>query len=266
MGERMSGQVQSNPAACGDLCVAAAQCISAPGDLCANLARHAAFVKQAAALDVDVLVFPELSLCGYELPRLRDWAPALSLSSLSELAGLARAHGMTVVAGAPHLSASGDVHIASAVFPPHGASWVYAKRHLHPGEERHVSPGSDQASVLQWGSDPCALAICAEITQPWHAQAAADAGASAYLASVLVSEAGYAADAGHLQQRATRHRFGVLMANHGGPSGNYGSAGRSAFWSPDGRLQAIAPAAGNCLVVANRSGCHWTARVVAVAA
>jgi predicted amidohydrolase len=267
MGERMSGQEQSNPVACGDLCVAAAQCISAPGDLSSNLAAHAAFIAQAAAAGVDVLVFPELSLCGYELHRLRDWAPALSLASLSALAELARAHDMSVVAGAPHLGESGQqAHIASVVFPRQGAPWVYAKRHLHPGEELHVSPGDVQPGILQWGPDACALAICAEITQPWHAQAAADAGASAYLASVLVSAAGYAVDAGHLQQRAIRHRFGVLMANHGGPPGNYDSAGRSAFWSPDGRLLAVAPAAGNYLVVANRIGRDWTARVVAVPA
>lgn len=262
MGDRMPQHAQSAPWAHGDICVAAAQCVTISGELSSNIAAHAAFIAQAAAVGAEVLVFPELSLCGYELPRLRDWAPALSLSSLSHLDELAQMHGITVVAGAPHICPSGEIQIASAVFPSCGKPWVYTKQHLHPGEERHVSPGSGQLGILPARGDACALAICAEITQPWHAHAAAEAGASLYLASVLVSDTGYAADAGHLEQSAIRHRFGVLMANHGGPSGGYLSAGRSAFWSPDGQLQAVAPATGNCLVVANRRKRDWTARVV----
>ncbi|HLV45186.1 MAG TPA: nitrilase-related carbon-nitrogen hydrolase [Aggregatilineales bacterium] len=40
------------------------------GDVEANLARHLEFVKQAREQDVDLLVFPELSLTGYSLQDL----------------------------------------------------------------------------------------------------------------------------------------------------------------------------------------------------
>ena len=197
----------------GSLRVAAAQCTTRSGDL----AVHVAFVSRAAQAGVEVLVFPELSLCGYQLDDLREWAPALAQASLHGLASLARAHGMTVVAGAPEATATGKVRIGSFVFPPDGEAWVYAKRHPQPGEEQHVGPSPMQPGTLRHGVDTSALAICAEIGRASHAQAAADAGASVDLASVLVSRAGYEVDAAHLQRRAVRQGLGVLMANHGGP-------------------------------------------------
>jgi len=44
----------------------------------------------------------------------------------------------------------------------------------------------------------------------------------------------------------------VLLANHGGPSGGYNSAGRSALWSPAGSLFAEFDETGEGLVAAER--------------
>jgi predicted amidohydrolase len=47
------------------------------------------------------------------------------------------------------------------------------------------------------------------------------------------------------------------MANHGAPSGGYVTAGKSAFWGPDGALVAQAPGPGEYLVIAEqRDGWH----------
>ncbi len=46
--------------------LAAAQAVSIAGDLPANIARHLAFMRQAAERGVEFLLFPELSLTGYE--------------------------------------------------------------------------------------------------------------------------------------------------------------------------------------------------------
>lgn len=120
----MSNQSLETPSMSDDLCVAAAQSISRPADLPYKLAVHTTRISQAAAAGVDVLVFPELSLCGYDLPRLQSWAPGLSMASLTGLAETAQVHGMTVVAGAPHVGPSGENSISSLVFPSHGEPWV----------------------------------------------------------------------------------------------------------------------------------------------
>lgn len=47
--------------------IAAAQTIPVRGDVDANLKQHVRLVRAAAAEQAQVLVFPELSLTGYEL-------------------------------------------------------------------------------------------------------------------------------------------------------------------------------------------------------
>ncbi|KFX83972.1 amidohydrolase, partial [Ralstonia solanacearum] len=46
--------------------IAAAQSVSAAGDVQGNVGRHLAFLHEAAARHVRLIVFPELSLTGYE--------------------------------------------------------------------------------------------------------------------------------------------------------------------------------------------------------
>ncbi len=57
------------------LVVAAAQSASRRGDLDKNVAEHLRLIGIAAAVGVNLLVFPELPLTGYEL----DLASALQL-------------------------------------------------------------------------------------------------------------------------------------------------------------------------------------------
>ena len=217
----------------------------------------------AAVANVDILVFPELSLCGYELPRLRDCCLLPDDPRLAPLREQARDTGMTIVVGAGLASAQGGAHIAAFTLSADGSSAVYCKQHLHPGEERYCVPGNAPSAIAHCQGVPYALAICADTAQPQHASAAAVAGASLYLAGVLVSQAGYATDAGHLQNYATRLNLGVLMANHGAPSGGYVSAGRSAFWENGGRQVVAAPGSGSYLVIANRQSGVWSGECLA---
>jgi hypothetical protein len=56
-----------------------------------------------------------------------------------------------------------------------------------------------------------ALAICADITQPYHAATAKKRGADVYAAGVLITENGYEADTAFLQY-SLQHWMVVLMA------------------------------------------------------
>jgi predicted amidohydrolase len=106
-------------------------------------------------------------------------------------------------------------------------------------------------------------AICADTTHPEHARAAADAGATLYVAGVLISNGGYEADAALLRRYAEEHRMTVLMANHGAPSGGYTCAGKSAIWAPGGTLIAQAEGPGDYLVIAEENN-GWHGRTVPV--
>ena len=246
------------------LIIAAAQSVSIAGDLAANIVWHQRFMQVAAEQGVQLLVFPELSLTGYERGLAAELAIAPDARVLQPLRDLAREVGVTAVVGMPiRLSEDSPVLIGALVLGADGSLGIYSKQHLHPGEEVAFAPGTG-GPALTVGADTVALAVCADFSHPSHAAAAAQQGAGLYAAGVLITENGYAPDTALLQGYASHHSMAVLMANHGGATGGWESAGRSAIWASDGSLIAAAPGTGNLMVVARRDADGWQGQIVTV--
>lgn len=115
--------------------LAAAQYPAAAANIACNLERHLEFVAQAAERQVQLLVFPELSLSGYELADAAELALTLGDPRLQPLAAAAQSHQMTIIVGAP-LRSGQALHIAALIFPPNGAVAAYTKQHLHGAEQQ----------------------------------------------------------------------------------------------------------------------------------
>ena len=253
--------------------IAAAQTVPVRGDVPANTEHHIRLARAAAAEGVDVLVFPELSLTGYELDIAPDLAFTLDDPRLDPLAELARTHAVTLVVGAPvRLDAS--LHIGALVLSPDGVADVHTKRHLgafpptaNPGgpvppPERSVFAPGDREPLIDVRGRTAALAICADTGRPAHAAAAAARGANAYLAGMFVIPADHDAEAANLAGIASRHAMLVAMANHAGPTGGLPSAGRSAIWSESGELLVRLGPSDAGLTIATESGDGWIARAI----
>ncbi|EJE52194.1 putative amidohydrolase [Acidovorax sp. CF316] len=246
------------------LCIAAAQSISVPGDVQANVQSHLSMVLAAARHGVQLLVFPELSLTGYEPTLAAGLVLGADDAVLAPLREAARSTGMALVVGVPvaPLAAGDKPAIGAWVFGADGAAALYRKRYLHPGEEQFASAGVEDVHVRLLAGQPTALAVCADTTHPEHARAALDAGAFLYACGSVISEGGYAKDSVQLKGYAADLGMSVLMANHGAPTGGYACAGRSAFWAPGGAQVVAAPGVGACLVIASREDGAWQGRVV----
>lgn len=242
--------------------LAAAQSASIPFDIAANVRRHLDFVDAAARERVELLVFPELSLCGYELAALPDCALRGDDPRLDSLARRAGAAGMTVVVGAPIANPDGPPFIGAITLHADGRRSVYRKHFLHFGEAGLVSAGTAISQLHAIGGVQTALAICADIADTRHPHAAAVAGASLYVAGSMLMPGAYDKDSALLAGYARLYRMDVLMANHAAPTGGYESAGRSAFWSAGGELVGAAPGPGELLLVVN--GAAGSTRVIAL--
>jgi predicted amidohydrolase len=244
-----------------NITVAIVQSASFKGDVEANVLHHLKFIETASGHGARMVLFPEMSLTGYE-PRL---AEGLALSDsderLTPFRETARRLGIVIVAGAPIVSSSGGPHIGSVCVFPDGLTMVYRKQFLHPGEETFFSPGSKDG-LFTLSGEKVALAICADISNPIHARNAADAGASMYAASVLIPETGYSKDTRLLRQYASEHRMAVLMANHSGTTGGYASAGKSAAWDETGQLISALLGAEEAVLVATREKGKWNSKTV----
>lgn len=245
-----------------ELVLAVAQSIAVPGDVEQNVQRHLHLVSMAAQKRAQVLFFPELSLTGYSLSLTSADALTADDSRLQPLCSAAGEHGIVIVAGGPVVF-SNDLCIGAIIFSPDGSVGFYYKEYLHEGEEIAFTPGPG-GSPFAVGREIVGLAICADVVHPEHAHAAAVRGATVYAAGCFITEAGYAADTALLCEHAIDHRMLVMMANYGGPTVEFSSAGKSAIWSEDGTLIACAPAQGEALCLAERFADGWKGRMLQV--
>ncbi|MGF1469632.1 MAG: carbon-nitrogen hydrolase family protein [Sandaracinaceae bacterium] len=236
-------------------CVAAGQTVPAPGDVDRNIARHLAVAEGAARAGARIVVFPEMSLTGYDPGR----APALAFTPddvrLSPLRGAAAALGVTLVVGAP-VRLGDRLHIGALLVAPDGEVDLYTKRYLGEGEDRVFAPGALDP-LLSLGGRPAAVAVCADANHAAHPAAAATRGAATYLVSTFITPEELAPKTEALRAYAQRHRMAVVFANAGGPSGGLESGGRSAVWSEAGRVVAQLDGVGPGLVVATEGTDGW---------
>lgn len=243
------------------LAIAAIQSISVKGDIAENLEHHLRLARVAASHGATFVLFPELSLTGYELAIADEIAIGCNDPRLGALRTLAQESGITIVAGAPIVADGGHLHIGALTFKPNGDLSVYTKQHLHSGEAEVFTSGAG-GELVDLDGTKIALAVCADISQAGHAEQAARDGASVYAASVLITDAAYKAETGLLRHYAANHRMPVLMANHGAATGGWKPAGRSAIWDDVGNLIVAAPGASECIVMAERKNGSWDAWVL----
>lgn len=109
--------------------IAAAQVISVRGDVSANVQAHLQLVRAAAEQCAQVLVFPELSLTGYELDLAAGLAFTESDSRLDPLRDAAIETEMVLVVGGP-VRLGSRLHIGAFALCPSGSIVLTTKRNL----------------------------------------------------------------------------------------------------------------------------------------
>lgn len=242
------------------LIIAAAQVAAVPGDVSRNAATHLPFARCAAANGVRLLVFPELSLTGYELELAPGHVLSADDADLLPIRAFAKESGMAIVAGAPVAGENGCLHIGAFLFQPDGAAITHTKVHVHSSEMPPFAAGPGGPPQPIAGT-PVGLAICADASHPEHAAATVAAGARLYAVSVFIEEDAYARKTALIAGYARQHRIPALMANYAGVTGGAPSAGKSAIWAEDGSLVMAAPGAEEVLVVAKRHAGNWESAI-----
>ena len=243
--------------------IAAAQVASIRGDIDRNIATHVAAIAAAAERDVSVLVFPELSLTGYEIDLSAELAMSATDPRLDPLHNLAHQFQIEVVVGAPLRNEGEKPWLGAIVMSADGTTRTYSKMHLGGSEPTCFTPG-EAPLVFTVRGHTTGIAICADASQPSHPLTCANAGAGIYAAGVFLNAEWYVTDAPRLANYAARHGMLVLMANHADSVGTYRSVGKSAAWAPDGRLLAQADGVENALVIATHDGAQWHGGVVRI--
>ncbi len=244
------------------LTIAAAQACSVRGDVVANLEEHCELAARAGEKGGQIVIYPELSLTGYELDLAEELAFTESDARLEPLREAAAQRDAILIAGGPVRLATG-LHIGAFVFFSDGRSDIYTKHHLYGGEHRYFQAG-DRNPLLDLHGEKVALAICADTSHPIHPQKAADRGASIYTAGVWFSPDGFGDSAERMRGYAKQHEMVTVLANSGGPATAFDTAGNSSIWSERGELIARVEGPGRGLAVASRRHDGWHGESVPV--
>jgi predicted amidohydrolase len=255
--------------------LAVAQTCPIPGDVEANVREHLLLVYAAASEGAQVVLFPELSLTGYEMDMVADLAFTEVDFRLAPLIAAASSRALTLIVGAP-VRADGSLHIGALIIQPDATVLTYTKHHLGafgtsascdgsvPPAEATVFHAGDRNPLIRVGGGSAAVAICADTGQSSHPQLAADRGAKTYLASMFVIPSEFDRDAAKLSAYAAQHAMTVAMANYGCRSGGLAAGGRSSIWSETGELLAQLETKGAGIAVATEGRGRWQARTVMV--
>lgn len=201
-----------------------------------NIKAHIRFAQAAAKMEADLILFPELSLTGYEPGLAADLALTKTDERLSVFAELSRKYGLTIAISLP-IAHSPLPKISLLFFEPNGSKKTYSKQKLHPDEKPYFSQGKTQL-VLPISGETLVPGICYETLFKTHANNAAKLGATTYLASVAKPDANMNEAHKHYAMIAEKHNMIVAVSNAIGPSDNFLSIGRSAAWSRAGKLLA----------------------------
>jgi len=228
--------------------IAAAQTKPLRNDVESNIISHCDFVDAAAMRGTQLIVFPEMSLTGYERELAPGQAFTVNDNRLDPLKALAVLHNMVIVAGAP-IRIDSKLHIGSFIIFPDRTISVYTKQFLHPGEEAVFSPGSEFNPVIELDGHRIAFAICADTSYPEHLQNAAKNEATLYLASVFFYPDEMEECYARFSAYAKQHSMRILMSNFAGQSWGKDAGGRSAFWNKQGEVTELLSAGDGLLVI-----------------
>jgi len=208
------------------ICVAQTKPVK--GDIETNIIAHKKLIAAAVKHNAGIIIFPELSLTGYE--------PALAKQLAITKNDISNTSNIVIGVGAPTKTEAGNC-ITMILFQPGKERITYSKKYLHADEEPFFVSGQNFA-VLPVNGNNIGLAICYELSVNGHSQNAFNNGATVYIASVAKSATGVENASLTLAQIAQHYSAPVLMSNSVGQSDDFIGAGASAVWNNKGGLLA----------------------------
>ena len=203
-------------------------------DLQHTIELHKKCIQQAAHHDASLIVFPELSLTGYEPSLAQEVAMKLTDHRLDIFQQLSDQHQIHILLCFPEQT-DNSPYISMAIFQPLQPRKRYAKRLLHQDELPYFSSGTESVSIMI-GRDKIFPAICYEAMQASIIQEAYEQQTTVFIASVAKHKKGMKEAHHFLAKTAEKHKMAVCIVNSIGFCDNFESSGQSAIWNQNGKL------------------------------
>jgi len=215
--------------------ISVAQTRPVKGNIQQNIDNHLRFIKQAITKKADMIVFPELSLTGYEPELAKELASTQDDERLDIFQTISDNNQLTIGVGLPTRE-NDHLFVSMIIFQPGKERLTYSKQHLYPTEVDVFRPGQNRIYLDIDGVNVVAPTICYELSIPEHSESAHANHANVYIASVMNSVSGVDNDLRKLSEIARKYHMNTFMANYVGQSYGYECAGKTSVWNTKGDL------------------------------
>lgn len=214
------------------ICIAQTEPVK--GDIDKNIERHIGLIDLAVKKGADSIIFPELSLTGYEPELSEKLATDPDDKRFDVFQRISDIHQLLIGVGVPTKHQKG-ICISTLIFRPGLSRESYSKKYLHPGEGKHFFPGTNMPP-FKFKNNTLGFAICYETSIPGHSRNLYERGVNIYMASVLNSVDSVDPDIDRISAIAKKYQMYALMSNFVGESGGHTCAGKSSIWNNKGDL------------------------------
>ncbi len=215
------------------ICIAQTQ--SLRGQVQENIKNHLKIIKSAIQWNIDLIVFPELSITSYEPHLAKELAIELEDIRLNSFQKLSDKNEITIGIGVPTKDYNG-IHISMLIFQPNRQRTVYSKEILHIDELPYFTSGINSQQLLNVKGKKIAIGICYETLKREHFIKAKENKAEIYIASVAKPDRGTNKAYLHFSIISKEFKTPILMSNCVGYCDNFLSNGRSSVWNQKGEL------------------------------
>jgi predicted amidohydrolase/GNAT superfamily N-acetyltransferase len=216
------------------ICIAQTESIK--GDIQRNIKSHLDIIRRAIHLEADLIIFPELSITGYEPLLASRLATHPANRIFDPFQAISNQYKITIGVGMPVRTIDG-ITISMFIFQPNTEVVVYSKQILHADELPYFVCGTCQ-TILHIKGKKIAIGICYETLQRSHFVESRQNGAELYIASVAKPKEGIIRAYDHFAKISKEFGTPILMSNCIGYCDNFMSQGQSAAWNSHGELVA----------------------------
>ncbi len=210
-----------------------AQLAPIPAELGANASRCAEIVRREDG--VDLVVFPELFVSGYELGALDRLACLPGDPPLASIAAAAADSETVVIVGFAERLDEGIANSLACFDSDGQLAGVYRKTHLFDAEADAFVPG-DHLVVVPLAGRRVAPLICFDVEFPEPARAVADFGADLLVTASANMAPFYSEHRIATQARALENQLPHLYVNRVGAEGGFEFVGGTRAIDADGRI------------------------------
>lgn len=215
--------------------ICAAQTKPIAGDIQQNIEQHLALINQALEYNAEFILFPELSITGYE-PNLADELVTVPEDERFDVfQSKSDEYNVAISIGCP-IKNDGNVSIGMITFRPNKPRKLYLKKHLFHTELKHFVTGTTETN-LDINNTNIGLAICYEISVPEHQKVAYENGSKIYAAGIVETIEGIERAIDKMAITSKKYAMISLMSNCIGFSGEYDCGGKSSVWDAMGNLK-----------------------------